>query len=167
MTRKKFPLPISVTCTIMWNLVFLNQSEVHVKLFLMQCVFLAVSSPKLNPLPHFCKHYNFLWESFTSLSSTPGEIDICTRKLFCTKFNFEQLKAFFDAMRIFGCVKPQTESTFPFWILVITRTSAHLRERLRCCLFTFMAWYVSIIIGGYAVPINNKRIIDKPILSSF
>ncbi len=33
-----------------------------------------------------------------------GEIDICTRGLFCTKFNFQQLlfEPFFDVVHIFG-----------------------------------------------------------------
>ncbi len=50
-----------------------------------------------------------------------GEIDIWARELFCTKFNFEQLlfKAFFDAMRIFGGVEPQTEFTSPFLYIII------------------------------------------------
>ncbi len=38
-----------------------------------------------------------------------------------TKFNFEQLlfKAFFDVMRIFGSVEPQTESAFLFLNIII------------------------------------------------
>ncbi len=40
--------------------------------------------------------------------STPGGERHNARGVFCTKFNLEQLlfEAFFDAMRIFGCVKP-------------------------------------------------------------
>ncbi len=55
-----------------------------------------------------------LWESFEPPSSTPGETGIFARELFCTKFNFEQLlfKPFFDAMRIFGSVEPQTRRIF-------------------------------------------------------
>ncbi len=64
------------------------------------------------------------WESFTPTSSTMGgwgEIDTCARGLFCTKFNFEQLlfKALFDAMRIFGSIEAQTESTSPFLYIII------------------------------------------------
>ncbi len=42
-------------------------------------------------------------------------------RTFCMKFNFEQrlFKAFCDAMRIFGGVDPQTESTSPFLYLII------------------------------------------------
>ncbi len=41
-----------------------------------------------------------------------GETDICARGVFCTKLNSEQLlfKAFFEIMRIFGRVEPQSES---------------------------------------------------------
>ncbi len=39
-----------------------------------------------------------------------GEMDICAGGLFCTKFNSEQLLPFFDVMRIFGSIKPQSES---------------------------------------------------------
>ncbi len=49
-----------------------------------------------------------------------GEIDICARVLFCTKFNSEQLlfEAFFDVMHIFGGVEPQNESNFPFLYII-------------------------------------------------
>ncbi len=51
------------------------------------------------------------FQSFEPPSSTPGEIDICARILFWTKFNFDQLlfEAFFDAMRIFGSVQPKSK----------------------------------------------------------
>ncbi len=44
-----------------------------------------------------------------------GEKDICAHGPFCTKFNSEQLlfKSFFDVMRIFGSIEPQSVS-FPF-----------------------------------------------------
>ncbi len=86
------------------------------------------------------------WESFEPPGSTlGGRQTICAHGLSCMKFNFKQIlfSAFFDVMHIFGCVEPQTESTFP---LVHIHTSTHSHERLRCCLFTFMA---CIIIGGY------------------
>ncbi len=40
---------------------------------------------------------------------------------FLMKFNAEQLlfQPFFDAIRIFGSVEPQTESTFPFLYIII------------------------------------------------
>ncbi len=46
------------------------------------------------------------------------DIDICIRGLFCTKFNSKRLlfEAFFDVMRIFGSIEPQSDS-FPFCIL--------------------------------------------------
>ncbi len=107
------------------------------------------------------------WVSLEPPSFTLGEINICARGLFCMKLNFEQLlfEAFFDALHIFGGVEPQTEFTFPFWILVCIRTSAHLRERLRCCLFTFMAWYVSIKIGGYGLIQSNGWVGFKSLIS--
>ncbi len=89
----------------------------YLKLFLMRCVFLAASSPKLNLLPRFCTLLFFKDGNLSSpLAPLWGELDICALGLFRTKFKFEQLlfKAFFDAMRIFGCVELQTESTFPF-----------------------------------------------------
>ncbi len=47
------------------------------------------------------------------LAPLMGEIDIRARGLFCVKFNFERLlfEAFFDVMRIFGGVEPQSEHT--------------------------------------------------------
>ncbi len=61
------------------------------------------------------------WESFKPFSSTLGEDRHMHSGLFCAKFNFKQLlfKAFFDAMRIFGGVEPQTESTSPFLYIII------------------------------------------------
>ncbi len=55
------------------------------------------------------------------LAPLRGEIDKRAQSLFCMKFNFKQLlsEAFFDAMRIFGSVEPQTVSTFPFLYIII------------------------------------------------
>ncbi len=69
--------------------------------------------------------YNFQrWESFKPPSTTRGGgwvTDICARRLFRTKFNFQQLlfKDFFDAMRILGGVEPRTEYTSPFFYIII------------------------------------------------
>ncbi len=88
-----------------------NFEQLLFKAFLMRCVFLAVSSPKLD-LPRFCILLFFKEENFSipQIHWGGGEerIDICARGLFCTKFNFEQLlfKAFSDAMSIFGSVEP-------------------------------------------------------------
>ncbi len=77
----------------------------------MRCIFLTVSSPKLDLLSPFL--YIIIlqrWESFKlSLAPLRGEI------------NFEQVlfKAFFDVMRIFGSIKPQAESTFPLLFIII------------------------------------------------
>ncbi len=76
-----------------WNSI---SNYFYLKLFLMQCVFLAASSPKLNLLSHFCTILYFKkWESFEPHSSTEeGEgvkIDICAHGLFHTKFNARQL----------------------------------------------------------------------------
>ncbi len=60
-----------------------------------------------------------MYSSLEPSSSTLGEI--CIRRLFCTKFNSDQLlfEAFSDVMRIFGSIEPQSESNFPF-LYVIT-----------------------------------------------
>ncbi len=91
------------------------------------------------------------WNLSTSLAPLRGKIDTCAGRLFYTKFNFKQLlfETFLDATCIFCGLELQTESTFPFWTLVHICMSAHSRVRLRYCLFRFMAWYVSINIGGY------------------
>ncbi len=60
---------------------------------------------------------------FRAPSSTLRGIDGCPRRLFCTKFDSEQLlfQSFFDVMRIFGSVEPETKSTFnkfyKFWFV--------------------------------------------------
>ncbi len=54
-----------------------------------------------------------LWSPSVALV---GEIDICAHGHFCTKFNSKQLlfEPFFDVMRIFGGIEPQSESDFPY-----------------------------------------------------
>ncbi len=67
-------------------------------------------------------HYNISkMEIFPVPSSTLGEIDMCPHGLFCMDFNVEQLlfQYFFDVMRIFGSIEPQTESTFSFLYIII------------------------------------------------
>ncbi len=46
------------------------------------------------------------------------------RRVFCTKCNSKQLlfEAFFHIMRIFGSVKPQSESNFPFLYIIRFKT---------------------------------------------
>ncbi len=53
------------------------------------------------------KHID-LWNPSASFL---GEIGICARRLFCMKFNYEQLlfEAFFDVMHIVGSIEPQSE----------------------------------------------------------
>ncbi len=49
------------------------------------------------------------------------EINMCARRgQFYKKFNFEQLlfEPFFDVMRIFGSIEPQSESNFPFLYII-------------------------------------------------
>ncbi len=75
----------------------------------MRHVFLTVLGPKLDLLSRFCTLLFFKKENLLiPLAPHRGEIDICVRGLFCTKFNFEHLsfKAFSDVMRIFGCIDP-------------------------------------------------------------
>ncbi len=66
--------------------------------------------------------YNFQRrESFEPPNSTPGEDRHMRSRTFLYEFNFEQLsfKTFFDALRIFGMVEPQTESISPFLYIII------------------------------------------------
>ncbi len=91
----------------------------------------AASRPKLNLLPRFCTLL-FFKDGYPS-SLTPlrkGGIDICTRGLFCRKFNFKQLlfKAFFDAMR---CV-----------FLAVSSPKLNLLPRF-CTLLFFKDGYIS------------------------
>ncbi len=93
-----------------------------IKLFLIRCVFLAASSPKLYLLSHFCILLFSKKENLSiPLAPLRGEIDICAWVLFCTKFNFEQLlfKALFYATRLFGSVKPQTSCTFQLLYIIV------------------------------------------------
>ncbi len=65
-----------------------------------------------------------------------GEVDICACWVFCKKFNAHYLlfEAFFDIMRIFGCVPPESESTFPFQYNIIFENinlSSHVAPLLR------------------------------------
>ncbi len=61
------------------------------------------------------------WASFEAVAPLFWEINICAGWLFCSKFNMEKhlFEPFFDAMRIFGSVEPQSESTFPFFYITI------------------------------------------------
>ncbi len=97
----------------------------------MRLVFLAALNLKLNLFSRFCILFIFKDGKFLSLLAPlrkggGWEIDIRAPGLFCTKFNFEQLifKVFFDPMRIFGSVEPQTESTFPFLYIIIFVTKS-------------------------------------------
>ncbi len=81
--------------------------------FLIQFVFLAVSSTKLNLLFHFSTMQH---QSLEPLAPFLGVIDIRAHWLLCTGFNAQQLlfQVLFHTICIFGSIKPQTESTFPF-----------------------------------------------------
>ncbi len=59
---------------------------------------------------------------FQSPSSTLRE-NICARGLVCMKFNSKQLlfQAFFDIMRIFGSIEPQSELNFPFLYIICSK----------------------------------------------
>ncbi len=62
--------------------------------------------------------YIIIWVSFEAPSCTlEGDRHMRSRP-FRTKFNSEQhlFEPFFDAMRIFGSIEPQNESTFPFFL---------------------------------------------------
>ncbi len=61
-------------------------------------VFLTAMSPKLNVFCHFntISHFNYINHSTPLVPHWGGEIDICSRGLFCTKFNSKLLfEAFF------------------------------------------------------------------------
>ncbi len=77
-----------------WNSI---PNNFYFKLFLMRGIFLAVSSPKLNLHSCFCTLLFFKDGKLSShLAPLRGKINICARRFFGTKFNFEQLlfKAF-------------------------------------------------------------------------
>ncbi len=81
----------------------------YLKLFLMRCVFLAVSSPKLNLFPRFCTLLFFhRWESFEPLSSTLGEDRHMRLRTFLYEIQFRTtfIWTFFDKMRTFGGIEP-------------------------------------------------------------
>ncbi len=54
------------------------------------------------------------------LAPRVGQVDICARGHFCTKFTSKQLlfEAFFDVMRTFGSIEPHSESNFPFLYVI-------------------------------------------------
>ncbi len=70
--------------------------------------------------------YNILniW-IFGGPSSTEGVIPIFAHWLFCEKFNAHEFlfEGFFDIMRVFGSILPESESTFPFQYNIIFETS--------------------------------------------
>ncbi len=115
------------------------------------------------------------WESFEQLffeggnHSSPlaplgvGEIDICARGLFGTKFNFKQLlfKAFFEVMHIFGGIEPQTEYTFSFLYIIIFQRWGDLSSPNQL----LQNWYVVVGIDRLALwnrmDVNHTSIIKK------
>ncbi len=132
----------------------------YLKLFLMWCVFLVASRPKLSLFPCFCASLCFIDGYLLSpLAPLQGGRHMRSQT-FLHEIQFQKLlfKAFFDVMCVFGDVEPQIGSIFPFWILVCIRMSAHSRDRLRCCIFTFTAWYVSINIEGYGWTIEGLTV---------
>ncbi len=149
----------------------------------MWCVFLVASSPELNPLPHFCTLLFFKYGNLSSsLAPLWGKIDIHTQGLSRTKFNFAQLlfEAFLIRCVFLAASSAKRNLLFPFWILVCIRRSVHSRMRLRCCLFSFMAWYVSIcyvalplgwcsrhseVVGGGCCFSSQTCIYDRGILA--
>ncbi len=72
-------------------------------------------------------HYNISkMANFKSPSSTPRGDRTCAHRIFCIKFNFEQLlfEAFFDIIRIFCGILPKTNPYSPFKnvkIIVVTQ----------------------------------------------
>ncbi len=80
-------------------------------------VFLAASSPKVNVF--FLLSAILYFNHICLLSLLPplrGGIDVCTRELFYTKFNSEQLlfEDFFDVTRIFDSVESYIECILEF-----------------------------------------------------
>ncbi len=75
----------------------------------------------MNLISHFCTLKDFKHIDLCSpMGPLMGEIDLCARELFCTKFNSEQLlfEAFFVVLLIFGITEPQSESNFPFLYVI-------------------------------------------------
>ncbi len=81
-----------------------------------------------------CKIWNI--SIFQARSSAP-EVDMCTHWLFCTKFNSEQIlfEQFFNIIVNFGCVQPESDSTFLFQCIII-------------CIFRNMSTYTSNLLCG-------------------
>ncbi len=71
------------------------------------------------------------WKSFKPPSSIRGggEVDICPCRLFCMKFNAEQLwfQSSFDVIRIFGSVEPLSELTFLFLYIILFQRGQSLQ----------------------------------------
>ncbi len=101
------------------------------------------------------------WESFKSPSSpmegdkTYALADSFVRNSIANNF---YLKLFFFWCDTYFCLRRAPNRIY-FPILIIGT------QKLRCCLFTFMAWYVSIIIGGCGhihLPSHANWQEDKP-----
>ncbi len=77
--------------------------------------------------------YNILniWIFGGPSSRGGGVIHMCAHWLFCKKFNGHQLlfEWFFEIMRIFGSIPPESESTFPFQYNIIFETYQFLEPR--------------------------------------
>ncbi len=102
----------------------------------MYCLLLTLMSPKVNLIAHFYTLKDFkhtdLWSLLAPLM---GEMDLCARGLFHTKFNSEQLslEAFFDVMRTFDSDESQSEFNFQFLyiIRVFRRLKMNIMKRYR------------------------------------
>ncbi len=113
-----------------WNSITNN---IYLNLFLMRCLFLAASSPKVNLL--FCfSTLQYSKNGYLSRSLAPlcGEIDLCAARLFFMKLNYKQriFESFLDAMLIFDSVDPWSESTFPFFYIIIFQKCVIFRTLL-------------------------------------
>ncbi len=85
------------------------------------CTFNSIEPQSESNFPFlYTKRFQTYWP-LEHVAPLVGEIDICTRGLFCTKFNSKQLlfEDFFDVMCIFGSIEPQIECNLPFQYNII------------------------------------------------
>ncbi len=98
-------------------------------------IFGSVESQTVSTFPFLYIIILQRWESFEPPSYPPrGRWTYVLADFFVWNSisNNFYLKLFFDAMRIFGSVEPQTEYTFPFLYIIIFVTKSQWRHHVVC-----------------------------------
>ncbi len=95
-----------------------NCSEFNFLQKLSGCVCLSISGVKVEGSKHLA--LGFHQKFYLNTNSIPvapflEEIDLCAHRFFLYEIYSQQLlfEAFFDVIRIFGSIRPKSESTFP------------------------------------------------------